>query len=96
VSELIPLLDPNGRPGRTRFRLSVTAAKDYRAQIRRILGTSRDDTPTTYEIIRAARHLSSLLHDSTEGEASLLVRIQCGDDVETHHPAVIISTLNQS
>jgi hypothetical protein len=88
---LIPLLDPNARAGRTGHRLKVKDARDLRMRARHLLGNSREDTPTTREIIQAARHLSALLHDATEGDASLLIQVKAGDDVETHHPATVIS-----
>lgn len=83
----ILLLNPNARAGRTGHR--VKDARRARMIARDALGDSRDDTPTTVEILRAAKALSALLYDATEGAAELMVDL--GDEV--HSPAVVLATL---
>lgn len=85
------LLDLTQRPGRTGHRLRVGDAKAFRGRIRHLMGTSREDTPTTREILAAASLLSKLLNDATEGDARrLLVELADGEAV---HPAALLQTL---
>ena len=85
----ILLLDPNARAGRTRHRFSVKTARSVRAEARHRLGTTREDLPTTLELIAAAKALSALLFDATEGNAKLTVEL----DGEHYPPAAVLSTL---
>jgi hypothetical protein len=89
TGHLVLLLDPSARAGRTGYRLRVKDARTHRAQARDALGVGRDDTPTTVDLLRAAAHLSKLLHDATGGDARLVVELG-GEHVS---PAVVLSTL---
>lgn len=89
---MILLLDPHARAGRTGKRLRVKDAKDARMSARHALGASRDDTPTTRDILRAAAELNRLLFDATDGDAILAVRLK-GEDKPVS-PAFVLSTLN--
>jgi len=85
----ILLLDPSARAGRTGHRFKVTEAKDVRMSARWALGNSRDDLPTTLDLLDAARAISALLFDATEGDARLMVEL----GGEHHSPSVVASTL---
>jgi hypothetical protein len=87
--ELILLLDPNTRAGRTGHRFRVKDAQRVRSEARYMLGTSKDDGPTTTDILAAAKCLSALLFDATEGDAKLMVELG-GQHVS---PGVVLSTL---
>lgn len=88
--EMILLLDPYARAGRTGHRLRVADAKRLRAQARDWLGTSRENTPTAQQITLAALELSKLLNDATEGDARIMVRLGKGDDAEYATPADVL------
>lgn len=90
--DLVLLLDPSARAGRTGYRFRVKDAKRVRNEARELLGVSRADGPTTVEILRAAKCLSALLFDATEGDAKLMVELG-GAHV---HPALVLSTLVSS
>jgi hypothetical protein len=92
TGDLVLLLDPSARAGRTGHRLRVKDARTHRAQARHALGVGRDELPTTVEILRAAGHLSRLLADATEGDAKLVVELG-GECVS---PTVVLSTLVSS
>jgi hypothetical protein len=85
---MILLLDPHARAGRTRHRFNVTQAKALRAETRHILGTSREDTPTTEDLLEAARRLGALLYDATEGDAKLVVEL----GGEHHSPSIVLGS----
>lgn len=93
---LILLLDPGARAGRTGHTFKVKDAKRVRMIARHALGNSRDDTPTTVDLLRAAKAISALLYDATDGDARLLVQLgkNTAADREFHHPAVVLSTLH--
>jgi hypothetical protein len=84
------LLDPHARAGRTGYQLSVKTARSYRSEIRHRAGTTREDLPTTLELLAAAKALSVLLYDATEGDARLMVQMSDG---EFYRPALVISSL---
>lgn len=86
---MILLLDPYAQAGRTGHRLKVGDAKGLRNGARDALGNTRADTPSTLEILDAARHLSALLFDATEGDAKLMVEL----GGELHSPAAVRSSL---
>jgi hypothetical protein len=88
-AEGILLLDPNARAGRTGHRFSVKTAKSVRMEARHRLGNSREDLPSTLDILAAAKCLSALLYDATEGDARLMVEL----DGEYITPAAVLSTL---
>jgi hypothetical protein len=90
---LILLLDPHAQPGRTGYRFRVQEAKRLRMDARDQLGNSRADTPEVTHLLRAAKIISALLFDATEGDAQLMVRLGKGDEIEHHAPAVVLSTL---
>lgn len=87
---MILLLEPNARSGRTGKKLTVKDAQATRMRIRHALGTSRDETPTTRDIMRAAADLNRLLFDATNGDAILAVRLK-GED-EPVSPAKVLAT----
>jgi hypothetical protein len=89
LSAQILLLDPRTRAGRTGHRLRVKDAREYRAIVRDMMGNSRDDTPSTLAILRAATYLSKLLDDATNGGA----RIRVGIGNEAYLPGAVHSTL---
>jgi hypothetical protein len=91
--DLILLLDPYAQAGRTGHRLRVVEAKRMRMDARDQLGNSRADTPNVLELLRAAKILSALLHDATEGDAQLVVRLGKGESAELHAPGVVLSTI---
>lgn len=86
---MILLLDPNARAGRTGYRLKVKDAKRQAQTARGALGNSHSDTPTTVEILRAAKCLSTLLFDATEGDAKITIEL----DGQHIAPALVLSTL---
>lgn len=86
---LILLLDPSARAGRTGHRFRVTEAKSVRSDARHHLGNSRQDLPTTRDLLRAAKCLSALLYDATNGDAKIVVEL----DGQHVSPAVVLSTL---
>lgn len=92
--EMILLLDPGARAGRTGYRLKVRDAQRARAEVRNALGTTRENTPSTVQLLRAAKAISALLFDATEGDARLVVQLGKGDDVEMHSPATVLGTLS--
>lgn len=85
----ILLLDPRARAGRTGYRLKVKDARRVRMLAREALGNSREDTPSTLEILRAAKYLNALLFDATNGDAK--IAIQLGD--QHIAPGAVLSTL---
>lgn len=92
-AETILLLDPKARAGRTGHRFRVNEARKLRADTRHILGTSREDTPTVVDLLAAAKRISALLYDATEGEAQLAVRLGEKGEHEHYSPAIVLSTL---
>ncbi len=84
-------LDPHARAGRA-GRMTVANARSHRAEVRYRVGrVSRDDLPTTEDILKAALHLSALLRDATEGDARLLVSFNA--DGSSMPPAVVLQEL---
>lgn len=88
----ILLLDPTTRAGRTGHRFKVNEAKAVRSDARHHLGNSREDLPTTRDLLRAAKCLSALLSDATNGDAQIMVEI----DGENVSPASVLSTFRAS
>lgn len=88
--ESILLLDPYAQSGRTGHRFNVKRARELRSEARGHLGTTREDTPSVIQLLAAAKRISALLYDATEGDAQLMVAL--GD--EFHSPGVVLSTLN--
>jgi hypothetical protein len=88
---MVLLLDPAKRAGRTGHRLKVKDAKFIRGVARSALGASRDDGPRVADILLAAKALSALLFDATNGDAKLMVDLG-GASVP---PAVVIATLSE-
>lgn len=91
AENLVLLLDPYARAGRTGHRFRVKDAKRVRSEARDFLGNSRADAPSTSEILAAAKRLSALLYDATEGDAKLMVEL----GGEHHSPAIVLSTLGR-
>lgn len=90
-ADTILLLDPNAQAGRTKHRLNVKQARTLRGFVRDALGNTKQDTPNVAEILTAAKALSALLYDATEGDAKLMVDL----GGEHHSPAIVLSTLVQ-
>jgi hypothetical protein len=88
-ADSILLLDPSTRAGRTGYRFRVKDAQRVRNEAREVLGISRDDGPTTADIPRAAKCLSALLYDATNGDAKITIELG-GQHVS---PAAVLSTL---
>lgn len=92
---MILLLDPHARAGRTGHRLRVQEAKRLRMDARHALGASHSDTPDVETLLAAAAAISTMLHDASEGDARLLVRLGKGTDADREYypPAAVLSTL---
>lgn len=55
--------------------------REYRRDVRRLLGTSSDPAPDAHDTLDAARHLSMLLDDATSGRFRLTVERRDGSKV---------------
>lgn len=92
MGDMLLLLDPSAQAGRTGFRLNVKTAKRARAIARDELGVTSADTPDVRDLLRAAKAISALLFDATEGDARLMVQLGKDEGAETYSPAIVLGT----